>query len=428
VPAPTLTARQLNRATLARQMLLARAAVDPTEAIERLVGMQAQAPLAPYVGLWSRVEGFTPDDLAGRLVDRDVVRLALLRSTVHLVTADDARWLRPLLRPVYERFLQPSLYGKAIAGLDHAELEAAGRAVVEARPSTNAELRAALAERWPDRDPAALATVVRLLVPLVQVPPRGLWGQGGQATHTSLEAWLDHPPATAGPERATGGRPTQAEPASDGETGPASDQAASDGETGPASDQAAPEAAATVPASGGEAAGLERLVLRYLATYGPATARDVQVWCGLTRLGEVLDRLRQQLVTFADGEGRELFDLPDAPRPDPDDTPAPVRFLPEYDNLLRSHEDRTRVLDQPTRDRLSSKNDAPKPTFLVDGVVAGGWKLDRKRRRTSLTVEPFVPLPHHQLAAVAAEGEQLLAWATPDGATTELVLLPPPTD
>lgn len=377
---PSLDARALNRATLARQLLLGRsAALDPAETIAHLAGLQAQAPLAPYVGLWSRVEGFTPDALADRIVDRSVVRLSLMRGTVHLVTADDCLWLRPALQPVHDRYLQPGLYGKAVAGMDLAELRDVGRAVVDERPCTNGELRDALTARWPDRDAAALATVVRMLLPLVQVPPRGIWGQGGQATHTSAEAWL--------------GRPLE------------------------------PSAAAGDDTSAGAA--LDRLVLRYLAAFGPASVRDAQVWSGLTGLAEVFERLRPQLVTLADADGRELFDLPDAPRPNPDDTEAPVRFLPEYDNLLRSHDDRTRVLDAHARGRLASKNDAPRPTFLVDGLVAGGWKLDRKRRSATLTVDPFVPLTDDQLAAVTTEAEHLLSWASPPEATTQVVVAHP---
>jgi len=375
MPPVTLDERALGRATLARQMLLERAAVSVPDAVERLVALQAQAPLAPYVGLWSRVEAFAPDDLAERIVDRSLVRLSLLRGTVHLATADDCCWLRPVLQPVHDRFFQSGAYAKAIVGMDLAELASVARALVDERPRTNPELRDALAARWPGRDAAALATVIRMLLALVQVPPRGLWGQGGQATHTSAQAWLARP----------FDEPTPDDPA----------------------------------------AGVDRLVLRYLAGFGPATVRDAQVWSGLTRLGEVFERLRRQLVTFEDGEGRELFDLPDAPRPNPDDTPVPVRFLPAYDNLLRSHDDRSRVLDQPARDRLASKNDAPKPTFLVDGVVAGGWKLDRKRRQTTLTVDPFVPLTDDQLAAVTAEASDLLTWSAPATADANVVQISP---
>ncbi|HEX2036936.1 MAG TPA: winged helix DNA-binding domain-containing protein, partial [Chloroflexota bacterium] len=264
-----LSRRALNRATLARQLLLSRRQLPVAQAIEHLVGLQAQTPHTWYVGLWTRLEGFRPPLVADLLAERRVVRLALMRSTIHLVTARDCLFLRPLVQPVIERSMNGN-FGRSLAGVDAAALAAAGRALVEERPLTFTELGKRLAERWPGRDPAALAQAVRAWVPLVQVPPRGLWGTSGQARHTSAESWL--------------GRPLDPAPS------------------------------------------LEELVVRYLAAFGPAGVMDMQTWSGLTRLGEVVEGLRPRLVTFRDEQGRELFDLPDAPRPDPD-TPAPPRFL-----------------------------------------------------------------------------------------------------
>jgi hypothetical protein len=363
----TLGRQALNRATLARQMLLERADVPVAEAVERLVGMQSQSPTAPYFGLWSRLEGFEPDDLAARLLDRSLVRCSLMRGTVHLATADDCLTLRPLLQPVYDRFISGrGSYAPALEGVDRDELATLARTLIEERPHTNPELRKAIGERWPDHDAAALTTVVRVFVPLVQVPPRGIWGKGGQATHTSVEAWL--------------GKPLASDPSPD------------------------------------------EMVWRYLAGFGPATVRDAQVWSGLTRLNEVFERLRPRLRTFRDEQGRELFDLPAAPRPDPE-APAPVRFLPEYDNLLRSHEDRSRVLSDDHRTRLATPNDSPKPTVLVDGVVTGGWKLDAKRRGATLVIEPFRPLTDDEHKAVTAEAERLLAFAAPEASPDDLDLV-----
>ncbi|TQL87988.1 winged helix DNA-binding protein [Actinoallomurus bryophytorum] len=341
----------LNRALFERQSLLRPAGHTALQAVERLVGMQAQAPLAPYVGLWTRLRDFRPDDLAGLITGRQVVRIALMRGTIHLVTAADCRTLRPLLQPLLDRALRSGA-GRRLTGLDLHAIAAAGRELVDERPRTFGELGAALTERWPGHAPADLAHVIRALVPLVQVPPRGLWGHGGQATHTSAETWL-------------GGR---LDPA---------------------------------PA-------LDDLVLRYLAGYGPATPRDIQVWSGLTRLREVVDGLRPRLRVFHDEHGNEVFDLPDAPRPDPG-TPAPPRFLPEYDNLLRSHADRTRVLPGGHRDRLATPNDSPRPAFLVDGFVHGTWKLTRARGTATLTIEPFASLPDP--GAVTAEAARLLEFA-----------------
>jgi hypothetical protein len=337
--------RALNRALLERQLLLRRSHLSAAEAIEHLVGMQAQVPTTPYLGLWTRLEGFRPEELSELVEKRAAVRIALQRSTIQLVTVRDCLALRPVVQPVLDAF------PRRLSGLDAAGLAAAGRALVEEQPRTFAELGALLAADW-DREPADLANAVRALVPLVQVPPRGLWGRSGQARHTSAEAWL--------------GRPLETGTEPDG------------------------------------------LVLRYLAAFGPATVRDVQVWSGLTRMREVLDRLRPGLRSFRDENGTELFDLPDAPRPDPD-TPAPPRFLPEYDNVLLSHADRTRIVADEHRKLIFTGNGIL-ASFLVDGFVRGTWKLDRDT--ATVVVEPFEPLSKEDRVAVAEEGERLAVFLT----------------
>jgi DNA glycosylase AlkZ-like len=256
-----LSARALNRALLARQLLLARERRPALDVVEHLVGMQAQEPLNPYVGLWTRLDGFRPKELAAAIVDRRAVRIALMRSTIHLVTAADCLALRPVTQVVHERGLKGT-FGKRLNGVDRDALADEGRALLEERPRTFAELGRLLAERLPDRDPLALSMAVRTSVALVQPPPRGVWGEGGEALHTPVERWLGRPP--------------------------------------------------------GPALALEDLVLRYLAAFGPAGVKDVQTWSGLTRLREVIEALRPSLVSLRDENGVELFDLPDAPRPDPD--------------------------------------------------------------------------------------------------------------
>ena len=355
-PAPVLSRRAINRATLERQLLLRRSPLPAAAAIEHLVGLQAQTPHSWYIGLWTRLADFRPESVADLLVARRVVRIALMRSTIHLVTADDCLALRPLVQRVIERSTNGS-FGKQLAGLDRAALAAAGRALVEERPLTPTELGKLLAECWPDRDPAALAQGVRASVPLVQVPPRGVWGAGGPIAHTSAEAWL--------------GRPL------------------------------APDLT------------LEGLIVRYLGAFGPATIRDMQVWSGLTRLRDPVERLRPRLVTFRDEAGHELFDRPDAPRPDPA-TPAPPRFLYDFDNLLLSHADRRRVITDVYR-RQDFPADGPQPAvFLLDGFTAGTWTIARGRGTATLTVRPFAPLSAEEGAALTDEGNRLLAFVAAD--------------
>jgi len=352
---PVLGPRALGRALLERQLLLRRVDMAALRAIEHLAGMQSQAPNAPYVGLWTRLAGFRPAELAQLMTERAVVRTHLMRNTVHLVTARDCLAAADLFRPLHARRFASSPFAAALAGVDLPALLAAGRALLAERPRTRAELGRRLGERWPGQDPASLAYAVTHLTPTVQVPPRGIWGSAGPAAFTTTEAWLGGPPAPS--------------------------------------------------------AGPDALVLRYLAAYGPATVRDVQAWCGLTRLAEVTERLRPRLRAFRDAGGGELFDLPDAPRPDPD-TPAPPRFLPEYDNVLLSHADRARIIPGRRKVPLPPGLGGTRGTVLIDGLWQATWAVVRNDGAT-LRIEPFARLPARQAAAVAEEGARLLAFVAP---------------
>jgi hypothetical protein len=359
--APVLDRRALNRALLERQMLLRRVALPAEIAIERLVGMQAQNPFDPYTALWSRLEGFDADELSRLIEGRRVVRAtSMMRTTIHLMTADDWLALRPVLQVVSERgFTTGSPFGKQLEGVDVEEVVRVGRALLDEKPRTIAALRKLLHERWPDHDPGSLAYAVRYLVPLVQIPPRALWGKGGLPVLATPETWL--------------GRSVGADTAPD------------------------------------------ELILRYLAAFGPASVMDIQAWCWLTRLGAVVERLRSRLRTFRDERGRELFDVPDGVLPDPD-TVAPVRFLPTFDNILLSHKDRGRILGD--HDEWSVGPNQFDDAFrggsvLVDGFVRAGWRVEREKGaggRATLVVIPVVALARPEAKAVTDEAERLLAF------------------
>ncbi|MDF2714574.1 MAG: hypothetical protein K0R28_1499 [Paenibacillus sp.] len=366
-PGAVLGTRALNRALLARQLLLRRANMTVSDALGHLAGLQAQAPNPPYIGLWTRLESFRHEDLSDLIVNRQAVRIALMRSTIHLVTARDCLAFRPVLQPFMERVLIGS-YGKRLAGLDIAAIAVAGRALVEERPRTFSELGKLLLEQWPDRDPSALANAVRNFVPLVQIPPRGIWGSSGQAAHTSAEAWLGSPLSSA-----------------------------------------------SLP---------DEMILRYLAAFGPATVKDIQVWSGLTRLSEAVDRLRPRLRTFIDRNGSELLDLPAAPLPDPD-TPVPVRFLSEFDNVLLSYDDRTRIIADEHRPLVFTENGIIRATILVDGFVNGLWTIERKRKAAELIIRPFGPLSEEAHDALLEEGARLLEFAAADSVTREIRIVSP---
>ena len=290
-----------------------------------------------------------------------------MRGTVHVMDVADFTAFRPLFGPLLAAALRAN-FRRNLAGADLAELARCAAELLADRPLSRAEIGRALAPRWPDADPMALAYAATYLVPLVQVPPRGIWGKSAQATFADAGSWLGGPIAEAAPD----------------------------------------------------AAG--RLVLRYLAAFGPATIADVQTWSGLTRLREVTDRLRLRRLRGPDG--LELIDLPDVPLPD-EDAPAPPRFLPEYDNLLLSHADRRRVISHDRQPPLWPGNGATQGTLLIDGQWNALWKITRdKSGAAALTVTPFRPLTAPEAPAITEEGAGLLAFTSP-GQTPSIRLLAP---
>ncbi|MEA2155014.1 MAG: hypothetical protein QOE11_1154 [Solirubrobacteraceae bacterium] len=351
----TLTARQLNRATLARQMLLEREPVGAVEAVGRLAGMQAQEPKHPFIGLWTRLESFEAEELRAALAARELVRATLMRSTLHLMTAADYRRLRMSTQP--PRAVALRVLGARSEGLDLDAVLPAARKLLAGRPQPFDEIRAALQERFPGVNDRALGYAVRTLLPLVMVPgEEGRWGFARVSDFALAAEWLGE---------------LDAEPA---------------------------------PAA---------LVSRYLAAFGPASAADAQAWSGVKGLKAVLHGMRDELDVFADERGRELFDLPGAPRPDPG-VKAPPRFLPEFDNLVLAHDDRTRLIADEHRPLVTTKNLRVRATFLVDGVVAGTWTIGVRRKVATVHLAPFSRLAKGAAKSLEQEGEALVRFAEPE--------------
>ncbi|MGV3724446.1 MAG: winged helix DNA-binding domain-containing protein [Actinomycetota bacterium] len=350
-----LSRKALNRALLARQMLVTREPVPASTVIERLVGLQAQQARPPFVGLWSRSVGFERQELRSLIESRAVVRGSLMRCTLHLMTRRDFLAFRPVLQPALTRGMQ-SILGTRQARLNFHALLAAAREALSEQPRTFTEVRAALSARFPDVDARVMGFAVRMLLPLLIVPAEHAWGYRADPSFTLAEEWLD-----------------------------------------------AQLAADTRP---------HPLVLRYLAAFGPASARDITVWSGLAGMAAVMEELRPQLIVFRDEQNRELFDLPEAPRP-PEETPVAARYVADFDNLILSHADRARIITDEHRKVVVTKNGLVLPTVLVDGFVAGTWKVSRTHKTATLTVSPFSSLPADARDQLADDGERLARFVEP---------------
>lgn len=362
--ADVLTLRQLNRATLARQLLLERAAMSALDAIRHLVGLQAQEPPDPFIGLWSRLAGFSTDDLDRLLLDRAVVRLTVQRGTMHAVTAEDCLVLRPLAQPVLtQQMYTHQDYRGAFEGVDLDAVLAYARELLAESPRSTKQLRTLLGGRFPDHDAAAMAFACRNRLPFIQVPPRGLWATPGEVIGTTPEAWL--------------GRPIS------------------------------------------EAPDVDDVIVRYLAAFGPATVQDAATWSRYNGLRQVFERVRPRLRTYRDEDGKEYFDVPDGPIAE-EDVPAPVRFLPQFDNLLLSHADRRRFTAGEDFSHVWLTQTKFLGTVLVDGTVAGAWSFNQPTRVVQTGSKPVIltittkrPLPGPAADDVLAEAERFAAFVSP---------------
>lgn len=351
----TLSRPDLNRTFLTRQMLLKRQNITTIEATERLVGLQAQIPNPPYIGLWTRLENFQRETLTQLMEERKIVRAALLRSTLHLMTAEDHHRFQPVLQTALTRALN-AFFGRKAKALDVDMLVTAAKPFLEEAPRTTGELKKFLLEIAPQQDGDAMAYAIRNNLPLVQVPPGGAWGTGSRASYTTAEQWL-------GPMTIT--------------------------------------------------QDLRTMFFRYLTAFGPAGVMDFQAWSGMTRLKTPIEKLRAELVVYQSEDGKELFDLPDMPIIDAD-TPTPVRFIPEYDNLLVSHQDRRRIIADEDRPKVFLSAARVLATVLVHGFVAGTWKTERTKDSATLIISPFKPFSDEVRQGIVDEGEQLIRFIEDD--------------
>jgi hypothetical protein len=349
----TLTDRQLNRATLARQWMLERADVAIPDAIAFLLGLQAQTSTGPYQGLWNRLKGFRHEDLTALITDKALLRATTMRTTLHLHTEADMRTIRPVMQAVLDRSWT-STFRKRFADADHDVVHRRGIELLDEGPLTSGALGKRLAETWPNAEPLALAQLLHCRETLIQIPPTRIWGHGGAPLLSRIETWTGeglHDP---------------------------------------------------IP--------LPDLVRRYLAAYGPASIMDMQSWSGLTKLAPAFEALKGELIEFIGADGRTLYDLPDALRPDPD-TPAPVRFLPEYDNVWLGFADRYRIQPQLAKDRMVLVNGYV-AAYTVDGFIAGNWTMTRSKDLLTITILPFRQLSKTEAAEVDAEARAVGTFLT----------------
>lgn len=322
MPERTLTLRELNRTHLQRQHLLARSAMSVRDMLSTLAGLQAQAVNDPYLALWSRLEGFQHEHLASMLINRSAVRASLMRGTIHLVTAEDYLSFFPATYQLHVRAVNSVSSARLVPREHHAAIAERARALLAHDSLTAAQIGEALQSDWPEYEPRSLSQVVRFLLPLIQTPPRGVWGPDRNAnpSWTMPQGWLNaEVPEEVGPPH--------------------------------------------------------ELIRRYLHAFGPASLPDIVAWSGVTNLKAPLAEMRDELVVYENESGTTLYDLAGLAIADPD-TPAPVRFLPGFDNALLGHKDRSRIISDESKAFISTQNGMFASTFLVDGFVAGAWRVN----------------------------------------------------
>ncbi len=353
--AVTLTARQLNRASLARQMLLARSDLGAVSAIGMLGGLNAQHVLSPYISLWSRLRDFRAAELEAAITEGRVLKATLMRGTLHLVRSEDHAALWRALGPALSRAFQ-GFFPKESRSIDAGRLTDLVREALTDAPMAYRDLEAHLAGFFPDLRPQSLSFAAKALAPVVQLPPSGLRSHAGPASY----GWVGTGHGQETPER-----------------------------------------------------DLAALLQAYLAAFGPATAQDVQQWSGLpaAAVREAITSV-QDLLRLEGPGGAEYLDLPDAAIP-PEDTAAPARFLPRWDNLLLAYRDRARVLPQAFRAAVIQRDGRVLPTYLLDGYVAGLWQGEESASAATVTLMPLQGFDGEEKDALEAEALKLGRWLHP---------------
>ncbi|MET7771490.1 winged helix DNA-binding domain-containing protein [Nocardia sp. NPDC005366] len=362
-----LSNRVLNRTLLARQRLLERSALTVPEICDHLIGLQAQDVLPPFIGLWSRIADFDPETVSAGLDDRSLVRITLMRGTIHLVTSTDALRIAPHIQPELEKvpFRKGFNFG-AMVGLDPDEVRAHGEAVLGDEPMSSSAIRAEAARLYPDRDAGAVSQAWLAQLPVLQIPPRGKWKNNSRPIWSRIEPWLGAPLDRDYP--------------------------------------------------------LAELLVRYLRAFGPASSMDMQTWSKFTGIKSALDTLGDRVRTYTDDRGRTLYDLADAELADPD-LPAPVRLLGWYDNAVLSHQDRTRIVPDGKAPPLRAFATAVAPV-LVDGYLAGLYKIFPKGASARLRVTPSRPWTTAERREVDSEAYALLAFVEGDKEPSVEILEP----
>ncbi|MGO2050260.1 MAG: winged helix DNA-binding domain-containing protein [Microbacterium sp.] len=353
-----LGAGELSYLTMHRQHLLAPAPLSPIELTQHLVGLQAQNPWSWYAGFFRRIDGVHPEAVSSHLEDRSLVRMSAMRATIHLMTPEDAATLRSHTQIVHQRTMKSS-FGRDLKDVSVDDVTVRAQALLEERPYTLKELGVALGRKWPETRPSSLAMVARFMLPLVQVPPRGQWGQSGPVAYTTLDTWVGQ----------------RIEPRHS----------------------------------------IEEVILRYLVAFGPATIMDFQIWSGLTKCKPHFENLEEGIVQLQSDRGQTLYDLNAIERPTPQTGEAlPVRFLYDYDNLLLAYKDRSRFITPAYSEMQRMLDGTTLQAILVNGKTVGMWAHKKGRQSSLLEARLCEHLSRNDLDAVENEAHELVKWLEPD--------------